>query len=285
MKNAECIAFLHEVLPRLRMRWAGFRKVRKQVCKRISRRLGELGIADLEAYSRYLRDHASEWDVLYRLCRVTISRFYRDRGVFDSIRTEVLPAIAAAARAGGETDVRVWSAGCASGEETYTLQIVWKLCVAPSSHGVPPLCVIATDADPHLVARAQKGLYQASAMKDLPGELASRAFDQTTGGYVIRETFKKDILFAEQDIREQLPGGSFHLILCRNLVFTYFDEALQRELATGIIERLEPGGFLVIGAHEKLPARMMHEVEPHTAPCIYRKIERRHAPSSSGGRG
>ncbi len=275
MKDSECIAFLQEHLPRLRMRWAGFRKVRGQVCKRIGRRMRDLGIADLGAYQRYLRDHASEWDVLYTLCRVTISRFYRDRRLFDYLRAEVLPAIAGAARARGETVARAWSAGCASGEETYTLHIVWKLCVAPSAPGAPPLHVIATDADAHLLARAQKGLYPASALKDLPEELMLRAFDQTAGGHAIREAFKKNILFAEQDIRKQLPVGSFHLILCRNLVFTYFDEPLQKELLAGIIDRLEPGGFLVIGAHEKLPAHAPRGIELHRAPCIFRKNEPR----------
>lgn len=278
MKDLECVAFLEEHLPRLRMRWAGFRKVRGQVCKRIARRLGELGIADLGSYRRYLRDHASEWDVLYTLCRVTISRFYRDRRLFDYLRAEVLPAIATAARSLGEVNARAWSAGCASGEETYTLQIVWKLCVAPSTPGAPPLHVTATDADAHLLERARKGLYPASALRDLPEELANRAFDQAAGGYAISDAYKKDITFVKQDIREQLPNGPFHLVLCRNLVFTYFDEPLQEELLAGIIDRLEQGGFLVIGAHEKLPARAAQGIELHRAPCIFRKNEPRRAP-------
>lgn len=271
MKDAECVAFLQEVLPRLRMRWAGFRKVRGQVCKRISRRIRELGIPDIGAYRRYLHEHTSEWDMLYRLCRVTISRFYRDRLVFDHLSAEVLPAIAATAQAAVDADVRAWSAGCAGGEEAHTLQIVWRLCVAASVSGAPRLSVIATDIDAHLLERARTGLYPASALGDLPEELAKRAFDKADRGYTIREAFKRNIHFSMQDIREHMPDGSFHLVLCRNLVFTYFDEPLQRELLAKISDRLVPGGFFVIGAHEKLPARTSLRIESHTPPCIFRK--------------
>ncbi len=91
MNDTECIDFLQWCLPRLRMRWAGFRKVRRQVCKRISRRMAELRLADADAYRAYLDANAGEWDALDALCRVTISRFYRDRGVYDAIRRRVLP--------------------------------------------------------------------------------------------------------------------------------------------------------------------------------------------------
>jgi chemotaxis methyl-accepting protein methylase len=83
MSDSQCVAFLKWALPRLGMRWAGYRKVRRQVCNRARRRASELGLSDLNAYRRYLEAHPGEWAVLDSLTPITISRFYRDHGTFD----------------------------------------------------------------------------------------------------------------------------------------------------------------------------------------------------------
>lgn len=114
MKDSDCVSFLQWALPRLGFRWPGFRKVRRQVCKRIDRRIGKLKLPGPAAYREYLEQVASEWDVLDQFCRISISRFYRDRRVFDHLRDTVLPELADAAMASGESVLRCWSAGCAS---------------------------------------------------------------------------------------------------------------------------------------------------------------------------
>ncbi|MFZ0469183.1 MAG: hypothetical protein WAL92_09705 [Thiogranum sp.] len=93
MDDHACIAFLQWALPKLHLRWAGFRKVRQQVCKRIGRRLRTLQMTDIAAYQAYLKHHREEWEVLDGMCRVTISRFFRDRGVFSSLQSLVLPEL------------------------------------------------------------------------------------------------------------------------------------------------------------------------------------------------
>ena len=85
MRDTECIEFLQWCLPHMSMRWVGFRRVHKQVCKRLQRRLRELGLVDLKAYRRYLEQHRVEWHTLDHLCQITISRFYRDRVVFGQL--------------------------------------------------------------------------------------------------------------------------------------------------------------------------------------------------------
>ncbi len=107
MTDSECTRFLQEALPRLHLRWAGFRKVRKLVCKRVARRLRELGLPDLAAYRAFLESHPGEWDVLDGFCRIPISRFYRDREVFASLEQDVLPALAQAAVAAGRVELAV----------------------------------------------------------------------------------------------------------------------------------------------------------------------------------
>ena len=107
--------------------------------------------------------------------------------------------------------------------------------------------------DQNLLDRARKGQYPKSSVKDLPEEFQREAFHDSEGHYTIRKAFKENIEFTTQDIREQMPGGFFHLILCRNLVFTYFEEALQLEILQKIVDGLVPEGILLIGKREKLP--------------------------------
>jgi chemotaxis protein methyltransferase CheR len=269
MKDVDCVEFLQWCLPALRFRWKGFKKVRSQVCKRIGRRMTELGLPALSAYQRYLADHPEEWMALDSLCRITISRFWRDRGVFDTLRTEVMPALARNAQAAEEKEVRCWSVGCSSGEEPYSLQIIWK---SFDLHALP-LRITATDTDKNLLDRARRGAYRHSSLKDLPDELARRTFKKSADLYIIDKALMGNVEFLLQDIREEVPRGSFHLILCRNLVLTYFDEALRRKTMERIFERLVPGGFLVIGIHESLPEGTSSVVPYNKTPGIYQKVK------------
>ena len=230
------------------MRWAGFRKVRGQVCKRISRRLDDLGLGDAQSYRSYLDTHDEEWGILGSLCRVTISRFYRDRGVFDGLVSDVLPAQAQAAAGRGQKSVRCWSAGCASGEEPYTLSIVWVRTESPVA-----VEIVATDSDDGLLDRARSGRYHYSSLKDLPDELRTVAFDKESGEYAIKDEFRCAVRFERRDVRGEPPAGPFDLILCRNLAFTYFDDDGQRVVLDAFRRVLNPGGVLVLGVHEQLP--------------------------------
>lgn len=248
MTDLECIKFLQWSLPRMRMRWPGFRKVRGQVCKRISRRIVTLCLPSVVAYQSYLESNPDEWKTLASLCRVTISRFYRDKGVFDYVGNVVLPRLAGQSKA----DVRCWSVGCASAEETYTIRILWELRAAPSMIG-KTMYVLGTDSDPVMLERARKAAYPASALKNLTPDLTAQAFEHSGDMYVLRARFKESVHFEERDIRESMPQGPFDIVLCRNLVFTYFEDALQREILQKLVARLRLGGVLVTGVHESLP--------------------------------
>jgi chemotaxis protein methyltransferase CheR len=273
MDKEECSEFLQWCLPRLRMRWAGFRKVRKQVCKRLSRRLEELGLPDLTAYKSYLDIHPQEWQNLDRLCRITISRFYRDREVFDTLRIEILPFLATEPFPAGEAAIRCWSAGCCSGEEPYTLQLIWFLSLLPQIPAKLSLQITATDSETSLLDRARKGCYSKGCLKELPRDWIGEAFYSIGEEYCIRREFAEDILFVQQDIHEEMPDGFFHLILCRNLVFTYFESSLQQEILQKMMEKLLPGGFLIVGIHESLPEGVSGIKPWRGKRCIYQKVD------------
>ena len=253
MNDAECVTFLQWALPRLGLRWPGYRRVRGQVCKRIDRRIRTLELSGLAAYRSYLSEHATEWAALEAFCSIPISRFYRDQVVFDALGERALPELAERATARAPAMVRCWSAGCASGEEPYTLSLLWDQRVR-SRYPLTRLAVVATDVDEHLLERARAACYAKSSLRELPAEWIDRAFDRRGEVYCLRDQWKACIEFRRQGIRLEQPAGEFDLVLCRNVAFTYFSEPVQRAVLARIVERLRADGFLVIGRHESLPS-------------------------------
>jgi chemotaxis protein methyltransferase CheR len=271
MTDQECVQFLKSALPQLRMRWNGFRRVRGQVCKRIVRRLQELGLPDAAAYRSFLESTRDEWGVLDSLCRVTISRFYRDREVFQALEQDVLLRLCEAALARGEEELRCWSAGCASGEEAYTLALLWDLVLGRRFPSLK-ITIIATDADSTMISRAREGRYAPGSLRNLPQEWKG-ALAREGDLFRIRSGQREKAFFLEQDIRSTEPGGSFHLILCRNMVFTYFDRELQKDILGRLHAKLLAGAALVIGTHEALPPDTSGFLPWPGCRGVYRKTE------------
>lgn len=252
MQDSDCVRFLQWALPQMQMRWAGFRKVRKQVCQRLAHRLIELNLNDIEAYQHHLDRYPNEWHHLDALCRVVVTRFYRDQRVFAELTTRVLPQLASDAIANGRRQLRAWSIGSASGEEPYTLAILWRQLLAPRFPQIR-LAILGTEIDPHLLERSHAACYAYATLKNLPDELRSAAFTVDDDDYFLKEHYRSMVEFRQQDIRSDLPDDHFDLILCRNLVFTYFGEPQQRMILHRLLSRLRPGGWLVVGVHETLP--------------------------------
>jgi len=253
VKDSECVGFLQWALPRLGLRWRGFRKVRSQVCKRIDRRMRSLGIDELAAYKAYLDSHSDEWHVLDGFCTISISRFYRDHVVFDALGDTVLPALAARAVARTGATVHCWSAGCASGEEPYTLSLIWNQRIRLQFPHVV-LAVVATELDATLLDRARVACYSPSSLRELPPAWIDAAFVRQNDQYCLRDPWKSCVEFLQQDIRTDQPSGPFDLVLCRNVAFTYFDEPAQRRIVSRLAEQMAADGFLVVGGHESLPS-------------------------------
>jgi len=252
MPESSCLEFLQWALPRLSLAWPGFRRVRRQVCQRIGRRAQHLNLPDLRAYRAYVESHSEEWVVLDSFCWIPISRLLRDRIVFDRLGAVVLPELAAPAAARGELDLRCWSAGCASGGEPYSLKILWALELASRFPDLS-LAVVATDIDEALLERARAARYRASSFRELPGAWVEKVLTRSDGLFELRSELRAGVEFLRQDVREEAPRGPFDLILCRNLVFTYFDASLRQRTLERILRELRPGGALVIGLRERLP--------------------------------
>jgi chemotaxis protein methyltransferase CheR len=251
LPKADCRALLQWACPRCGLEWRAFHRERGQVCKRIARRMAALGVSSGDEYRALLERSTAEWAAFDALCRVTVSRFYRDRAVFDALRSR-LPALAKGALDEDRT-LRCWSAGCCSGEEPYTLALVLRRDVQRRLPGLT-FDILATDSDPDLLERARRGSYRPSALDELPGDLRADAFEQAGDAWRVRPEYREGLRWALQDLRRTMADGPFDLILCRNVAFSYFAPALQEETARGLVARLVPGGLLLLGIHESLPA-------------------------------
>ena len=280
MEDDACVRFLQWLLPQLRMRYPGFRKVRKQVCKRIQRHIKQLNLSDAKAYQHYLEIHPDEWFIVDKLCRVTISRFYRDKVVLEHISKDVLPVLAQAAITSGETIIRGWSAGCAAGEEVYSLVLMWDRLL---SNHFPELGiqVIGTDIDQYMLDRAIEACYSYSSIKALPKEWVDSVFSQQEDVFCLDSRLRNKATFTEQDIRQSLPTDTFHIIFCRNLAFTYFENSLQLEVLENIRSCLVDGGALIIGGHESLPRDYSGFCQWPGQRAIFRKCSRYNTRSKS----
>jgi chemotaxis protein methyltransferase CheR len=244
--------------------------MRRRLYKRLKRRLHELELPSLEAYQTYLAGHVEEWPILSSLCWMPITRFYRDRSIFQLMETEILPQLVKLLVKEREDQLRCWSAGCASGEEPHTLAILWQHRLA-RRYPTVEFQIVATDIDPLAIQRAERGCYHWSSMKELPADWRAEAFDVSGEQLFLKKEYRSNVTFLVQDLRDSVPDGRFHLILCRNLAFTYFDETSQRAALRRLLDKLTPGGALIIGKLETLPKEItgLEEWFPHIG--VYRK--------------
>jgi chemotaxis protein methyltransferase CheR len=194
----DCIALLQWALPQLDLQWSGFRKVRRQVCKRLKRRITELQLDNFAAYRARLAVNPAEWIIFDQCCHITISRFFRDKGLFETVRRRLLPEIAVRAKR-EQRDARIWSAGCASGEEPYSLKILWDLEIADLFPEVS-VSIIATDIDNTMLARAREGCFKATSLRDFPPHLLGQAFDHVGSLFCIRPRHRKS---------DRIPASGF----------------------------------------------------------------------------
>ena len=206
-----------------------------------------------EAYRKYLENHPEEWEELDQLLDVTISKFFRDRKLWEYLRDEILAELL---QKNDQKPAQIWSAGCCNGEEPYSIAIaIEQLREKSTIHREWE--ILATDRNREVLDRARAGRYPEGALKELTEEEIEKFFDPVDSGeddYRIDPSLANRILFEYRDIRKSLPDRVFDLICCRNLVFTYYDTSNRQLFIERIAPHLCDGGYLVIGANENLPA-------------------------------
>ncbi len=265
-----CKEFLQWALPRLKLRPEGYRKVRRQVCRKIQTRIAGLHLSGFDAYRSYLENHPAEWQELDKLTRISISRFFRDYQSWEMLGKEILPVLTKNAVAENRP-VRCWSAGCASGEEPYSLALLWQQHVG-SDDPKQIIEIIATDVDEHMLQRASLACYPGGNIRDVPKHLIERYFRKEGSLFCLDESIKKMVDFQKQDIRIAMPDGPFEIVFCKNLVAMYFEKESALASFKEITGRLASGGFLFTGNHEPFPvADLQHMTVFNRGLNIFRK--------------
>ncbi len=239
--------FLKEVAPYFGLQWRLFQ--RRGVKRKVERRLAQLGLLDFETYLTRIESDPSEQVYLSKILTVTISRFFRDREVFDALEHSVLPEIL---RNRENPDLKVWSIGCAGGEEPYSISLLWKEKFEKDFPGIR-LSILATDIDEKMLRRAEEGDYKKSSLKEIPEKMIKKYFKQESGAYVLNASVKGGVEFQRHDILGEVPFSAMDIIFCRNLAFTYFSKGSPIEVLKKIAASLNEKGYLVIGKDETLP--------------------------------
>jgi chemotaxis methyl-accepting protein methylase len=225
--------------------------------RRIAVRMRARGVHTYEQYAQVLDGDTDEYDRLLDTITINVTKFYRNRDTWQRIADAVLPELWQAR----EGRVRCWSAGCASGEEPYTLAVLF-LELERSFPGVPGgrSRIDATDLDRKSLAHAEEGVYRPAAFDEMPPALVSRYVLGDDSRQLAPEV-KGMVRFHQHDLlRDAPPHPPYDLIMCRNVVI-YFDRSTQERLFRGFVDALRPGGYFVLGKVETLVGEVRQELE------------------------
>lgn len=225
--------------------------------RRIERRMQLVHSVDIGEYARMLETNRDEVETLYRDLLVEVTQFFRDPDAFERLRKEVIPALLR--DSDGDSEIRVWVPGCATGEEAYSLAILFHdaLLDAKSTRGFK---IFATDVHKNSLETASTGVYPASALENVPSEFRSRYFTTGNGLAHIKRELRQCVIFAANDLTKDPPFTKIDLISCRN-VLIYLEPKVQKRIVSLFHFGLKTGGTLVLGPSETL-ADLESEFEP-----------------------
>jgi chemotaxis protein methyltransferase CheR len=236
--------------------------------RRLAARVRAAGYSDLKIYVSLLRQNVQEQQRLLAALSVHVSQFFRNPSAFAQLQRRVLPVLIAQARR-SQSKMRIWSAGCAHGEEAYTLALI---CEDLWRKG-DLLSIIATDLSSDALKIAKQGLFPEERLKDVPPELKARWFTVEGKFFRVSEHIRERVQFFRHDVLMPQSFYRVDLILCRNLLI-YFSREQQRRILERMAASLNPGGYLMLGRAETLPPdcrSLFNCIDP--AERIYRRAD------------
>lgn len=220
--------------------------------RRIERRMGIHQIGKITVYVRYLQENLQELELLFKELLIGVTNFFRDPPAWDQVKEEVIPVLLSNRPA--RHVLRAWIPGCSTGEEAYSLAIVFREALDQvQSADRPALQIFATDLDREAIDRARQGSFLANIAADVSQERLDRFFVKTESGYQIAKEIRETIIFATQNVIMDPPFTKLDIISCRNLLIYLVPDA-QRKLLLLFHYSLNPGGFLLLGSSETVGA-------------------------------
>jgi len=241
---------LREIFVQLRVRtghdFSNYK--RPTLLRRIERRISVCNLPDLIAYASFLQDHPDEINALMKDLLISVTNFFRDKKVFETLELEILPAILKNKQ--HEDQVRIWVAGCATGEEAYSLAMI---CAEQTMHVIdaPKVQIFATDIDEDAIQQAREGVYTINDAADVSIERLRRFFNKEGERYRIRKEIRELVLFANHNFIKDPPFSHLDLISCRN-VLIYMNRVAQERVMETFHFALNTGGFLFLGTSESV---------------------------------
>ncbi|HKF40709.1 MAG TPA: chemotaxis protein CheB, partial [Candidatus Acidoferrum sp.] len=216
------------------------------ILRRIQRRMVVHKLDRIGDYVRYVHSNPSEIGLLYKDMLINVTSFFRNPPVFDALKTQVFPSMLKNRES--ETPIRIWTPGCASGEETYSVAISLLEYVGDKAPQIP-IQLFGTDLSESSIIRARSGFYPENIQVDVSSERLTRFFTKVEGGYRISKTIRDMCIFAQHNILNDPPFSQIDLIGCRNL-FIYLEPELQHRVLALFHYSLRHNGFLVMGTSE-----------------------------------
>jgi chemotaxis methyl-accepting protein methylase len=245
----------------------------KDTClkRRISVRMRARGVSNHADYAGILDTDAGEYDKLIETLTINVSKFFRNPETFACIATKVLPELWMSP----SPLVRVWSAGCATGEEPYSLAVLCRehALASPDPRRLERFRIIGTDVDREALATASRGRYTAPSFVETAPAVREKYFPLENGMHTVSPEIRNLVAFEKHDMLDGTgPGGRLHMIVCRNVII-YFRRESQERLFESFHNLLLPGGYLVLGKVETLLGKSREMFAPVSSrERIYRRL-------------
>jgi len=248
--------------------WPGYRKVRKSVKKRVSRHMQELNCTRMDAYLALLETRSVLRKECEKLMTVSISRFWRDPKLWLGLEQNILPGLIKKEK----KIIKIWSGGCARGEEVYSIKIVWDRLKA-TYNSLPLIKITATDINPEYLEMARSGTYLVSSLKALPDGLRDIYFARKKGKrrFEVKPFLKTHINWQLRNLFDGPPDLGYDIIFLRNNLLTYYRDTLKKKVLKKVLSGLKTNGWLIIGSHEKIPSDRPELIRHREIPWAFYK--------------
>jgi two-component system CheB/CheR fusion protein len=221
---------------------------RSSLMRRIQKRLQAVNVETYDAYQTYLESHPDEFGLLFNTILINVTSFFRDPEAWSYLRTQIVPTILSHDRP--DSAIRIWSTGCASGEEAYTIVMILaeQLGVEALRRRVK---IYASDVDEDALMQARHATYTPSQVEDVPPDLLARYFERVDDRYLFHKDIRRSIIFGRHDLVQDAPISRVNLLICRNTLM-YFTRETQAKVLNRFHFALRDGGFLFMGRAELL---------------------------------
>jgi two-component system CheB/CheR fusion protein len=221
---------------------------RSSIERRIAKRMHDVGVERYDEYLDYLQLHGEEFAELFNTILINVTGFFRDPPAWEFLAEEVVPQIVSAR--GPESPLRIWCAGCASGEEAYSVAMVIARVIGDAAFR-ERVKIYATDVDEEALDYARHGAYQPRQIEDVPRDALERFFERTEQRYVFRKDLRRCVIFGRNDLVQDAPISHIDLLVCRNTLM-YFTADTQAQILRRFHFALDDDGVLFLGKSEML---------------------------------